>query len=169
MWICINMEKIRLFHEFVLEISLIEKSEHFGSYHYRTNLVKINDQIFNRFKKSCFWPIFGSFSKFLWQKVFPENPALSHTTSYSFLAPCQNLEKPNDAMIQENVQTDKGWTEGQKDGQALFYRTLPATSRGSKKHLLLIVHQTKNLFLLFLPGTKKMAIKRIILNLKKSS
>ena len=69
-------------------------------------------------------------------------------------------------MIQENVQTDKGWTEGQ-DEQALFYRTLPATSRGSKKHLLLIVHQTKNLFLLFLPGTKKMAIKRIILNLKK--
>ena len=70
-------------------------------------------------------------------------------------------------MIQENVQTDKGWTEGQKDGQALFYRTLPATSRGSKKHLLLIVHQTKNLLLVFLPGTKKMAIERIILNLKK--
>ena len=32
------------------------------------------------------------------KKVFPENPALSHTTSYRFLASCQNLEKPNDTI-----------------------------------------------------------------------
>ena len=71
-------------------------------------------------------------------------------------------------QFQENIQTDQGWPERWKDGQALFYRTLPATSRESKKHLFLIVHQTKkNLFLVFLLGTKKMAIEKIILNLKK--
>ena len=66
------------------------------------------------------------------QKKFPENPALSRTTSYRFLALCQNSEK---TMIhfQENTGTE-GWTEGQterqKDGQILFYRTLPTTTRG---------------------------------------
>ena len=30
------------------------------------------------------------------KKVFLENPALSHTTSYRFLASFQNLEKTND-------------------------------------------------------------------------
>ena len=38
----------------------------------------------NIFKKPCFWHIFGPFSQFLGQKkFFPENPALSCTTSYS--------------------------------------------------------------------------------------
>ena len=31
-------------------------------FHYRTNSVKTNDQIF-QIKKSCFWPIFGPFSQ----------------------------------------------------------------------------------------------------------
>ena len=38
------------------------------------------------------FPIFGV------KKIFLENPALSCTTSYGFLAPCQNLEKVNDTI-----------------------------------------------------------------------
>ena len=85
MWIFTNMQKIRLFHYFVLEIWLIKKScnligwEHFSQYlrnknfpkygmfletanninfYYRKNSVKINDKIFNKFKKPCFLSIF---------------------------------------------------------------------------------------------------------------
>ena len=43
---------------------------------------------------------------------FLENPAMSHTTSYGFLAPCQNFELK--MQFQENAQTDKR-TEGQSD------------------------------------------------------
>ena len=53
----------------------------------------------NKFKKPCLWPILGPFSQFLEQKKnFLENPALSRTTSYGSLAPCQNLEKVNDTI-----------------------------------------------------------------------
>ena len=49
----------------------------------------------NKFKKLWFWPIFPIFGA---QKIFLENLALSRTTSYGFLAPCQNLEKANDTI-----------------------------------------------------------------------
>ena len=49
----------------------------------------------NKFKKSCFWPIFPTFGA---KKNFLGNPALSHTTSCGFLAICQNLEKVNDTI-----------------------------------------------------------------------
>ena len=52
-------------------------------------------QFSNKFKKRCFWPIFPIFGA---EKIFLENPALSHKTSYGFLAPCQNLEKVNDTI-----------------------------------------------------------------------
>ena len=51
-------------------------------------------KFFNKFKKPCFCFIFGPFSQFLGQK----KNVLSHTTSYGFLAPCQNLEKANDII-----------------------------------------------------------------------
>ena len=56
--------------------------------------------VFNKFKKPCFWPIFGPFSHFtFWgKKIFPENLALSCTTLYRLLAPCQNLEKNNETI-----------------------------------------------------------------------
>ena len=46
----------------------------------------------NKFKKTCFWPIFGRFSQF-WGQKFLENPAQSRTASRGFLVPFQNLEK----------------------------------------------------------------------------
>ena len=66
-------------------------------------------KFFNILKKN---PVFVPFFPIFWEKKKkkkknPENPALSHTTSYRFLASCQNLEKYtiqwynyNDAMIQ---------------------------------------------------------------------
>ena len=116
------MQKIRLFHWFVLEIWLIKKScnligwEHFGPYLRNKNFPKngicagthqiiyifIIEQIqqklmttfFNKFKKSCFWPVFGSSLQFWGQTLI----CLSCTTSYRFLAPSQNLEKTNDTI-----------------------------------------------------------------------
>ena len=44
---------------------------------------------------------FGSKKKFL------ENPALSCTTSYGLLAPCQNLEKTNDTIPQKHLDRRK--------------------------------------------------------------
>ena len=37
---------------------------------------------FNKFKKPCFWYIFGPFSQILWQKFFPESLALSGSCSW---------------------------------------------------------------------------------------
>ena len=149
------MKKIRLFHGFVLEIWLIKKScnlvdwEHFGpyltkkkfsqtwdlyrntanniSFHYRTNSVKINDQIFQQIQKTLFLAYFlVHFPNFGGKTFFPENLAL-----YGFLPQCQNLEKTNDAILRKCLDRwkDRGM-EGWKDKQTLFYRTLLATTGG---------------------------------------
>ena len=84
----------------------------------------------NKLKKPCFWPILGLFFPVLGLQKFPENPALPRTTSYEFLAPCQASEKANDTIPRKRVDRR---TDGWKDGQTLFYRTLPATAGGPKK------------------------------------
>ena len=72
---------------------------------------------FNKFKKSCFWPIFGPFSNFGGKKkFFLENLALSRTTSYGFLAPCQNLDKSNDTIPRKHSDRKRNrGTEGRTD------------------------------------------------------
>ena len=47
------------------------------------------------------------------KKTFLENPALSNTTSYGFVAPWQNLEKTNDIIPRKspNEQKDEGRAE----------------------------------------------------------
>ena len=52
-------------------------------------------KFFNILKKTRFWPIFPIFGA---KKNFLKNLALSRTTSYGFLASCQNLEKTNDTI-----------------------------------------------------------------------
>ena len=47
--------------------------------------------------------MFGPFSQFLGQFFPPKYPALLRTTSYGFLAPCQNLEKTNDAVPRKRL------------------------------------------------------------------
>ena len=52
----------------------------------------------NILKKPCFWPIPGPFSQFFEQKKIFWKIRLPRTTSYGFLASCQNLEKTNDTI-----------------------------------------------------------------------
>ena len=66
-------------------------------------------KFFNVFKKPCFWPIFPIFEK---KNFFLENPALSRTTSYGFLASCQKLQKTNDTISRKRP-------DRQKDGRLL--------------------------------------------------
>ena len=60
--------------------------------HYRTDVVKINYQIFQKIKKALFlthfWLVY--FPNFGGKKSFQENLALSRTTSYGFLVQLQN-------------------------------------------------------------------------------
>ena len=67
-----------------------------------------------------FWPISSVFGA---KEVFLKRPVLSHTTSFEFLATCQNLEKTNDPIPRKHP--DRG-----KDGQTPFCRTIQATVAG---------------------------------------
>ena len=60
------------------------------------------------------------------KNFFLENPAHSRTTSYGFLAPCQNLEKTNDTIPRKRPDRQKDrrteermeeQTEGQTEGR----------------------------------------------------
>ena len=106
-------------------------------------------KFFNKFKKpllALFWSIFPILGQ---KKFFLVSLALSRTTSYGFLAPWQNLEKTND-KFQENARkkeerrrkTEGRMEDGRKDGQTLFYRTLPANARGPNmiKHFKFLVY-----------------------------
>ena len=57
---------------------------------------------------------------------FLENPAMSHTTSYGFLAPCQNFEKTKDAIPRKRP-------DRRKDRRTVRPHSLPATTGGSKR------------------------------------
>ena len=84
-------------------------------------------KFFNKFKKHVFSPFLLHYPNFWGQKVFLENPGQSSTTSYGFAAPCQNLEKTNDAIPRK-------YPDRQKDGQTLFHRALPATAEGATRY-----------------------------------
>ena len=77
--------------------------EHFGPY--------LRNQDFSKYE------IFGQFSAF-WgaNKIFLESLALSRTTSYRFLAPCQNLEKVNDTIQRKCLDRQMEiWKAGRTD------------------------------------------------------
>ena len=116
----------------------------------------------NKLKKTLFFAHFGSiFPIFGAKKNFLENLALSCTTSFGFLAPCQNLEKVNDTIQRKCPDRQKDrW----KDGQTLFYRTLLATARVPIKRLtkdlinkLSILHGAKY----FPPGIFHISLKNL--------
>ena len=94
------------------------------NFHYRSNSVKINDQIFQGIEKNpVFGPFWAPFFKFWGQKkTFLENLALSHTTLNVILAPCQNLEKINATIPRKHPD--------RQDRQTLFYRTILVTAWG---------------------------------------
>ena len=87
------------------------------NFHYRTNSVKINDKIFSIFKNPIlthFWPTFPVLGA---NNFFLGNPALSRTTSYGFLASCQNLEKTNDTIPRKHLDRQDGRMDGRMEGQ----------------------------------------------------
>ena len=61
------------------------------------------------------------------QKKFMENPALSRTNSYGFLASLQNLEETNDTIPRKHPDRRK---DERKDRRTLFHRPLPANAGG---------------------------------------
>ena len=66
----------------------------------------------NILKKPCFTPFLTHFSNFFGTKKPLENPALSRTTSYGFLASSQNLDKNNDTIPRKRLDRRKdGKTE----------------------------------------------------------
>ena len=56
-------------------------------------------------------------------KLFHHFVQLSRTTSYGFLKPCENSGKTKDPIQRKRLDRR---TDGRKDGQTLFQRTLPA-------------------------------------------
>ena len=138
------MQKIRLLHWFVLEIGwlknrgiwlaenilahiqeqefyqtwdLCRSTAHNINFHFRSTSAKINDQIFHQIQKTLFLTLFGSIFLILGaKKIFPEILAMSCTTSFEFLAPCQNLEKINYIIPRKCPDRQKnGWKDGRTD------------------------------------------------------
>ena len=69
---------------------------------------KLMTQSSNKFKK----PFLTHFPNVWDKKIFLENLALSCTTSYVFLAPCQNLEKVNNTIQRKCLdRRTEGWTD----------------------------------------------------------
>ena len=95
-------------------------------------------KFFNKFKKPCFWPIFGQFSPFFGQKdFFKKNPTLSRKARHGPLTPCWVSEKTIEPIPRKLPDRQKdGWKDGRMDGQTQFYRTLPATAGGPKNPFL---------------------------------
>ena len=75
----------------------------------------------------------GHFPSFWGKKVFLENPTLSRTALYGFLATCLNLEKTKDTVPRKRP--DRGPKDGRKDGQTLFHTNLTANAGAPKKTL----------------------------------
>ena len=113
-WICINMQKISLFYLFwrygwsktpaiwllrtfwpisqEQKISQVQnlnrKKSNNINFHYWSNLIKINEQIFQQIKKTLLLAHFGPIFQILrLKKMFPENLALPHSTSHAILKP----------------------------------------------------------------------------------
>ena len=83
----------------------------------------------NKFKNPCLRLVFGSFSQ-----LFLENLALSCTTSYEFLAPCQNLEKTND-KIPSKCPNKQDRQKGKRTERPYFTGPLKLPP-GVQKHLI---------------------------------
>ena len=73
---------------------------------------------FNKSKQSCFRLIFCPISQYLGQKQFFRKIRLCYaqlTTSYEFLAPCQNSEKTNDTIPRKRPNRRKDGKTGRPD------------------------------------------------------
>ena len=110
MWICINMQKIRLFHWFVQEIRLIKKIlqvdwlRTFWPIYQEQEFSQLWDLCRNTANNIIFiieqiqWKLMTNFFNILNKTVFGPFLALSRTTSNGFLVLCQNSWKNNDTI-----------------------------------------------------------------------
>ena len=98
-------------------------------------------KFFNIFKIPLLWPIFGPFLQF-WgvKKIFLENPADTHNFIWvsSIMPKFRKNYRYKDTIPRKcpdrwKGRRKNGRMEGQKDGQTLFHRTLPANAGGPKK------------------------------------
>ena len=101
-------------------------------------------KFFKKFKKPYFCPFFVHLPNVWGKKSFPENPTLSSLTLYSFLAPCQNLEK----LMTPRKCPDR-WNGGQNNRQTLFYRTLLGNTVGPIKQLQKYINHIYNICIKF--------------------
>ena len=86
----------------------------------------------NILKKNLFLAHFPNFGS---KNVFPENPALSRTTSHRILVPCQSSEETNDTNPRKRLdRRADGRTDGRTEGgQTLFlgpFRLPPEVQKG---------------------------------------
>ena len=93
-------------------------------------------KFFNKFKKTLLFvqQFLVHFPKFGGKNFFPENQALSCTSSCEFRA---KIWKKLTIHFQENVWTDRRMErrkEGQMEGQILFRRTIPAPAKSPVKY-----------------------------------
>ena len=66
---------------------------------------------FNKFKKPCFWLIFGQFSQILQQKFFFQKIQLCHTQLHLGFQYHAKIQKKINIQFQEDA-----WSEGQTEG-----------------------------------------------------
>ena len=147
MGICINVQKIGLFHRFALEKCLqsywlrafwpISQEQHFSqiedlykntvnniNFHYRTNSRTINDQNFLNSKTlflTHFWPtspILGG------KKCFPKKSGMHNLIRFSSFM--QKFWETSWSNSKKTTQQAAGW----KDWHTLCHGTLPAIARG---------------------------------------
>ena len=83
----------------------------------------------NKFKKPCFWPIFGPFSPFFGQKDFLKK--FGPVTHNKIWASNNMLSFRKNYWA--NPKKTFGWKDGRTDRWTLIQRTLPAIAGGPKK------------------------------------
>ena len=139
--------------------------EHFGPYLRNKNFPKYeicarteNNINFFQIEKTLllahFRPIFPILGA---KKIFPENPALSHTTSNGILVPCQNLEKIDDTIPRKRPDRRKDGrkhgTTDRRTGRPYFigpFRLPPGVQKrdsGTDVFLLILRNFQEHLFL----------------------
>ena len=100
---------------------LCQKAANNINFRYGRNSEKWKTKFSNKLKKTYFWSIFGPFffSSKIWLSCTTHGPLPTYWVS----------EKTNEPIPRKFLD---GWTEGQKDGQTIIYRNLPATTGGPK-------------------------------------
>ena len=153
------MQKVGLFHWSFLEIKLIKNpaiwlaenilahisgSKFFPKYRIYAGTqqipCKLMARFYSKFKTTYFWPIFGLFSQFWRQKkFFPK--IISGMYNFKWVSSTMPKLQKNDIIPTKRLDR---WKNGRKDGQTLFYRTLPTSALARKKSKIIQAEAKEN-------------------------